>query len=290
MKRGERSWEFVELMVNKMLIVGIGQAGKSIAELFRPHSKNYKILIFDDGDGLDSKESVEAYDEHPIKISSRGLKSHDKGLLFVCGSGKVAGVTLRVLEALQAHQMTVVYIEPDLEFASKDERLRHRVHFGVLQEFTRSGKIKEMIMLSNKILLDLTGAGPIKEYYKKVNYYIYSLFQNLNYCDNVDQDFGKFHTPKEISRISTIGWSLLSGDDKIFYNLENITESQYYFNIDQEDLDNDEEVVPNCHQVVRTNKDLGRETSFAIWSNSEPDNHYYVKHYTHYTQEVQWIN
>ncbi len=269
-----------------MLIVGLGEAGKNIAELFRPHKKTYKILIFDEGEGLEPRSSVEEYDEHPVKITSRGLKSHSEGLLFVCGSGKVAGATLRVLEALQAHKMTVVYLVPDLEFASREERLRHRAHLGILQEYARSGKINEIILLSNKMLLESIGAGPIRQYYEKVNYYIYSTFQNLNFCHNVDQDFGKLHRPKEISRISTIGWSSMHGEEQLLFPLENITESCYYMNIDESDLDSDEDLLPNCQQIVRNNNNLERHSSFAIWRNSETENHYYVKHYTHHIQEI----
>ena len=269
-----------------MLIVGLGEAGKNIAKLFKPHTKTYKILIFDEDEGLNAQDNVEGYDEHPIKITSRGLKSHSEGLLFVCGSGKVAGATLRILEALQAHKMTVVYLVPDLEFASREEKLRHRVHFGVLQEYARSGKIEEMIVISNKTLLELVGSGPIRKYYEKVNYYIYSTFQNINFCQNVDQDFGKIHKPKEISRISTIGWSLMHGEESILFPLDNITESCYYINIDEEDLDSDEDILPSCQQIVRDNNNLERHSSFAIWKNSEAENHYYVKHYTHYIQDT----
>ena len=269
-----------------MLIVGLGKAGKNIANLFRPHSKSYKILIFDESEGLDPQQTVEAYDEHPIKIKSRGLKSHDTGLLFMCGSGKVAGASLRLLEALAAHKMTVIYIEPDLEFSSRDERMRHRVHFGVLQEYARSGKIEHLIILSNKILIDHVGRGSIKKYFEKVNYYIYSMFQNINYCNNVAQDYGKFHTVRDISRISTIGWSSLDGEAVVFYDMQNITESQYYFNIDEEDLENNEDILPICQQIVRSNKEKERETSFVIWKNSESENHYYTKHYTHHIQDV----
>ena len=132
-----------------MILVGFGEAGKNIAKLFKPHSKNYKVIIFDENEGIESRKTVEEYDEHPIKVTSRGLKSHSEGLLFLCGSGKVAGASLRVLEAFSAHQMSVVYIVPDLEFASREEKMRHRAHFGVLQEYARSGKIKEMIILNN---------------------------------------------------------------------------------------------------------------------------------------------
>ena len=269
-----------------MLIVGLGEAGNNIAKLFKPHTKTYKIIAFDEGEGLTAQDNVEGYDEHPVKITSRGLKSHPKGILFVCGSGKVAGATLRVLEALKAHKMTVVYLVPDLEFSCREESLRHRAHFGVLQQYARSGKVDELIVLSNKLLLEQAGAGPIRKYYEKVNYYIYSTFQNINFCENVDQDFGKLHKPKDISRISTIGRSQLLGDEQLLFSLENITESRYYMNINETDLDSDEDVLPNCQQVVRNNNNLERHSSFAIWRNSETENHYYVKHYTHHIQDI----
>jgi hypothetical protein len=269
-----------------MIIAGIGEAGKNIAKLFKPHTKNYKILIFDENDGIEPRETVEEYDEHPIKIKARGLKSHAEGILFVCGSGKVAGATMRVLEALEAHQMTVVYIIPDLEFASSEERLRHKVHFNVLQQFARSGRLKEMIILDNKALLELAGAGPIRNYYEKVNFFIYSTFQNLNYCSNVAQEFGSLHQPKEHSRISTISMAKLEdAEEKFLFSLDNITESCYYMNIEEEDLNSDDDVLGMCKQIVRENKSKDRESSFAIWLASDPSN-YYVKHYTHYIQEI----
>ena len=40
-----------------MVIAGIGQAGKEIAKLFKPHTKNYTILIYDENDGLESKKT-----------------------------------------------------------------------------------------------------------------------------------------------------------------------------------------------------------------------------------------
>jgi len=268
-----------------MIIAGLGQAGKSIAKLFKPHSKKYKILIFDSDDGLEKRDNVEDYDAQDVKINARGLKSHPDGILFVCGSGKVAGATLRVLEALSAHRMTVVYIKPDLEFASREERMRHRVHFHVLQEYARSGKIDEMIIIDNKNIIKMAGTGAIKNYFEKVNYFIYSLFQNLNYCLNVEQEFGSIHKIKNISRISTIGLAKLDdAKEKMLFELDKITESCYYMNIEEEDLDNDETILKTCQQIVRENNEKGRESSFAIWTASDPSN-YIVKHYTHYIQE-----
>jgi len=268
-----------------MILVGLGEAGKNIVKLFKPHSKNYKVIIFDENEGIESRQTVEEYDEHPIKVTSRGLKSHAEGILFLCGSGKVAGASLRVLEAFSAFQMSVVYIAPDLEFSSKEEKLRHRVHFNVLQQYARSGKIKEMIILDNKTMLNMNGTGPISNYYEKVNYFIYSTLQNLFYCSNVKPDFGKLHKTSTHSRISTLGLaSLQDAEEKMLYSLDNITESCYYINIDEEDLDNDETVLPTCQQIVRENIAKERESSFSIWRSSDP-NFYITKHFTHFIQE-----
>lgn len=268
-----------------MILVGLGQAGKNIVKLFKPHTKNYKIIILDENDGIEKKDTVEEYDEEPIKFKQRGLKSHNEAILFVCGSGKIAGASLRVLEALKDYKTTVYYIFPDVEFLSKEEYLRHKVHFGVLQEYARSGMLHEMVILDNKTLMTLAGPGTVSDYYSKVNYYIYSLIQNLMYCENTKPDFGKLHQTRKISRISTLAYSkFTSTDEKILFPLDNITETRYYINIEEEDLDNDETIIPTSQQIVREAKQKNRDASFAIWKSSE-DNHYYAKHSTHFIQE-----
>ena len=267
-----------------MLMVGLGEAGKNIVNLFKSHTKNYKIIVLDEDEGIEKQKSVEDYDAQPIKLTQRGLKSHDEAFLFVCGSGKVAGASLRVLEALKAFKTTVVYLVPDLEFASDREQKRHRVHFGVLQEYARSGMIHEMLIFDNRTLFSHVGAGTALKYYEKVNYFIYSTIQNIMYCRHVKPDFGKLHQKKDISRISTIGLGKLEEEEKLLYPLDNITETCYTINIDEEDLNNDESIIPKCQRIVRDNKEKNRDTSFAIWKSSE-DNHFFSIHYTHYIQE-----
>ena len=265
-------------------MVGLGEAGKNIVKLFKPHTKNYKIIVLDENSGIQKQDCVEKYDEQPVKLNQKGLKSHTEAMLFVCGSGKIAGSTLRLLEALKAFKTTVVYIVPDLEFSSERERMRHRVHFGVLQEYARSGMIEEMIILDNNTMLSMAGSGTVKKYYEKVNYFIYSTFQNLLYCMHTQPDFGKLHQKKDISRISTIGVGKLSGVEKFLFSLDNITETCYNINIDEEDLDNNENIIPMCQEIIRENKDKNRDTSYAIWKSSV-DNHFYSKHYTHFIQD-----
>ena len=270
-----------------MILVGLGEAGKNIVKLFKPHSKNYKIIILDENDGIEKKNSVEEYDETPIKFKQRGLKSHEEASLFVCGSGKIAGATLRTLEALKNYKTTVFYIVPDLEFCSREEKMRHKVHFNVLQEYTRSGLLNEMIILDNKKLLEIAGYGTVADYYEKVNFFIYSMIQNIMYCRHVQPDFGKVKNRKEISRISTIGFgSLDSDDERLLFDLQNITETMFLMNIEEEDLNTDDSVIPKCQQIVRENKSKDRDTSFAIWHSSE-ESHFYSLHHTHFIQDFK---
>ena len=269
-----------------MLIIGLGQAGCSIAELFKQHNQ-YHVELLDEGKGIKKCETVEEYDSINYNVRKKALKLASQGLLFVCGGGKVAGATLRVLEAFKHVKMTVAYIIPDIEYASREEKLRHKVHFGVLQEYARSGLVEELILLDNKIMLEMAGHGTIYDYYKKVNSFIYSAIHTLNYCKNVDPKFSSVHTPKEISRITTIGFGEIEkNEEKLFFLLDNITETSYIININEDDLANDTDLLPTIKTKIGRNKNLDRETSFAIWSTAEEQNYYYIKHFTHFIQEI----
>ena len=104
------------------------------------------------------------------------------------------------------------------------------------------------------------------------------------YSRHVKPDFGRLHERKDISSISTIGLGKFSEEEKLLFSLDNITETCYIINIEEEDLDNDESIIPSCQNIVRENKALDRNTSFAIWKSSD-ENHYFSIHYTHFIQE-----
>jgi hypothetical protein len=268
-----------------MLIIGLGQAGCSIAKLFKQH-KQYHVELLDEDSGIKKQKTVEGYDSIAYKPRKKAIKSASEGILFVCGSGKIAGATLRVLEGISHVKMTVIYLIPDVEYLSDTERRRHKVHFNVLQQYARSGMISEFMIVDNKTLVDLVGTGTVYNYYEKVNHYIYSSVHTLNYCQNTKPEFGKIHSPKEHSRITTVGWGLVDDkDEKLFFLLDNITETRYIISINQDELNNDVQVLPNVQGIVRENKKLDRESSFALWSTKEEKSYYYVKHYTHYIQE-----
>jgi hypothetical protein len=266
-----------------MLVIGLGKGGCNVAKLFKKH-KNYQVVMLDEGKGIPKKETVEEYDDFVYKPPKTWLTKHSEALVILSGCGKIAGSTLRVLEPLKALKTTVCYMIPELDYLSSEAKLRHKVHFNVLQEFTRSGMIDELILFDNELTLEHFGHGPIKDYYNIVNHYYYSCLHMNNYCKNVSPVFGEHHTPKEISRITTIGFSdLEKKEEKLLFQLDNITETCYIINASEDDLKTNDDLVPTIKDLANINKNENRETSFAVFETSQETN-VYVKHYTHFLQ------
>jgi len=267
-----------------MVIIGLGKAGCAVAKLFKQH-KTYQVVLLDEGKGIKKCNTVEEYDEIEYNPPKTWLKKHSEALVITCGSGKVSGAILRVLEPLKSLRTTVCYIVPELDYLSSDAKKRNRVHFNVLQEFTRSGMIDELVLFDNDLALENFGHGSVKDYYNKINHYYYSAIHMNNFCKNVDPVFGEHHTPKEISRITTLGMGFIGGnEEKLLFSLDNITETCYIINVSDEDLNTNDDLIPSIKELASINKEKERETSFAVYETPH-DTHFYVKHFTHFLQE-----
>ena len=208
------------------------------------------------------------------------LTKHSEALVILSGCGKIAGSTLRVLEPLKALKTTVCYMIPELDYLSSEAKLRHKVHFNVLQEFTRSGMIDELILFDNELTLEHFGHGPIKDYYNIVNHYYYSCLHMNNYCKNVTPIFGEHHTPKKISSITTIGVTNFNKkQEMLLFSLDNITETCYIINASEEDLKTNDELVPSIKELANINKNENRGNFVCSVLNLQ-DTNIYVKHFT----------
>tara|TARA_R100001440_G_scaffold6147_4_gene12812 strand:+ start:1799 stop:2605 length:807 start_codon:yes stop_codon:yes gene_type:complete len=267
-----------------MVVIGLGNAGCAVAKLFKKH-KTYQVVLLDGGKGIDKCETVEGYDQIEYKPPKTWSKKHKEALVITCGSGKVSGAILRILEPLKELRTTVCYIVPELDYLSSEAKKRNRVHFNVLQEFTRSGMIDEMILFDNELTLENFGHGSIKEYYDQVNHYYYSALHMNNFSKNVDPVFGEHHTSKEISRITTLGLGHLEdSSEKLLFPLDNITETCYIINVSEDDLNTNDDIIPSIKDMATINKEKNRETSFAVFETPH-ETHFYVKHFTHFLQE-----
>ena len=114
-----------------MVVIGLGKAGCNIAEMFKSYD-NYKVLTYDGGKNVPLNESSEGYEaKFPNKRELKKIKN-ETVWFFVCGAGKIAGATLRLLEQIKENKINIVYIVPDASILPDASKKRNRVAVGVL--------------------------------------------------------------------------------------------------------------------------------------------------------------
>jgi hypothetical protein len=151
-----------------MVVIGLGKAGCNIAEMFKSYD-NYNVLTYDGGKNVPLNESSEGYENgFPNKKELKKIKN-ETIWFFVCGAGKIAGATLRLLEQIKENKINIVYIVPDTSILPDASKKRNRVAAGVLQEYARSGLFEAIYFVSNESLQEIVGEAPLASYYSKMN-------------------------------------------------------------------------------------------------------------------------
>lgn len=229
-------------------IVGVGDAGCNVAELFQDH-KEYNIFLFSESQE-DTKwtrklKRVEKQEECEHQIPN--LKSHrtlssiqDTVQAIVCGSSFSANYLLGLLEQIKDKKIDIFYIKPDVDLLIGDTRLQERAIFGILQEYTRSGLFNSFTILSNPAIEHTIGDIPIKKYFETINKSIYYAIHYLNVFEHTSPIIGNLANPSEIQRIRSIGQiSINKLSEKWYYKLDNDRDVCYYLCIAGERLEND---------------------------------------------------
>ena len=265
-----------------MVVIGLGKAGCNIAEMFKSYD-NYKVFTYDGGKNVPLNESSEGYENgFPNKRELKKIKN-ETVWFFVCGAGKIAGATLRLLEQIKENKINVVYIVPDMSIMSDKSVKRNKVVANVLQEYARSGLLKSIYLVSNDSMQQIVGEAPLSSYYSKMNELLFNCVHSLNIFENSEPIFGQIHEPKEISRIRTFVFSeIKKKEKKSFFPLDNITETCYIYNI------NETEIKTNSNLISEIKQNLDKEiiSSFSIYQTPYDHSYAYGINYTHIIQEV----
>lgn len=265
-----------------MVVIGLGKAGCNIAEMFKAYD-NYKVLTYDGGNNVPLNESSEGYENgFPNKKELKKIKN-ETVWFFVCGAGKIAGATLRLLEQIKENKINVVYIVPDSAILSDNAKKRTRVTAGVLQEYARSGLLEAAYFVSNLSLEKIVGEAPLASYYSKMNELIFNCVHSMNVFTHTDPIFGKLHEPKKISRIRTFSFvDLDNNEKKLFFPLDNITETCYINNIKKSEIENNSNLISE----IKNRLDENLISSFTVYQSPYDHSYAYGIHYTHIIQEV----
>ena len=267
-------------------VIGIGSAGCNIAKSFLKYPE-YTVRTIDcvepsGGEHFRIKkcDSHEEYEQAVPDMTSffSHIKNGDEALFIIGGSGEISGAALAILQQISHARLHILYVKPDTSLLSERGRLRERIVYNVLQEYTRSGKFERIILIDNLRLDETIGGAPVIGYYDELNKMIASTIHMVNVFDHTKPEIGTISNPLEVSRIITIGMmNMENGEEKLFFPLTNPREKSYYYAINHERLKEDKELYKNItvQMKEKVEKD-GIKITYGIYSTNYNSNYCYI--------------
>jgi hypothetical protein len=267
-----------------MHVIGIGDCGEAICTVISKYKK-IKTTILKGGKGLPLCETHEEYEANVPKLGNKLRLGKEQDVwVIVSGSSKCSGAILRILEQIKDREVKVVYINPESFFLSEIKKKQHRLTYGVLQEYARSGLINSLWLFDNKTIGQVVGEGTLRDYYKNTNDAIANVLMNILWFKETKPLMGSFHEAKDISRICSVSVGNIENHaEKDYFLLDNITETCYLYSISKQDIKENKDLVP----IIRTkilNEQETKQATFGIWENAHKHSFFYSVKYTHFIQ------
>ncbi len=266
-----------------MVLIGIGTAGQNLIKEFGNYHKKIFITA---KDFPNTCKKTEDYEQQCPDFSDRLKFEDDKCWVALCGAGKVAGCTLRVLESIKHKKINIIYVYPDTTLCNSMQLKRNKVLNSVLQEYTRSGLFNKMYLFSNKNVLEIIGDQPITEMYSAINKQIANSLETLEWLKTQDPVMGSEHEAKSVSRICTLSVGDLKKDEeKMLFPLDNITEASYLYSVSKKQLESDKDMLNKIKEKIMKDEEIKIVSSFAIYPSKHNQSFFYSLKLTHYIQE-----
>jgi len=266
-----------------MVLIGIGNAGHNLINAFGKHHEKISITA---SDFPKHCKNTEDFERHCPDFSDRLKFEDEECWAFLCGSGKVPGCTLRVLETIKHKKINIVYVYPDTTLCNSIQLKRNKVLYNVLQEYTRSGLFNKMYLFSNKCILDIIGDQPITEMYNMINKQIAYSIETLEWLKLQTPIMGSEHEAKNVSRICTLSvGNMKKNEENMLFFLDNITEASYLYSVSKKQLEKDKDMLNKIKEKIVKDEENKIVSSFAIYPSEHNQSFFYSLKLTHYIQE-----
>lgn len=259
-------------------IIGLGNCGCNIAEIFEQYPQ-YNVYKIDsekrNGKFFSIKPEVTPEEcEKKIPNTKKFFKNlNDDVIMIIGGSGMMSSYSLGILEQVKDKQITVVYVIPDKQFLGEMDIKINNLVYNVLQEYTRSGIFENMILIDNSEMETIIGEVPITEFYNKINQMIVTTLHMINVFKNTNPVMNNFSVPLKTTKIQTIGFvDFDTGEEKTFFNLENIKEKQYYYACNSKKIENDGSLLKKIKTHLKEINDITIKTTFGLYSTDYEEN------------------
>ena len=272
------------------ILIGLGNVGHKIVKSFSKHTQ-YKTLVIDQEPTSDihvpKEEHPEKYEENFPDISKHLTNVSGEILFVLSGASIISGASLRILQQLHGRgDINVLYIHPDVDTLSETRRLQTNLVFGVLQQYARSGVLKQFYAIDNQKIDKILGGAPIMGYYDSLNEVIVATIHMINVFSHTEPVVGTLSNPKETCRISTFGiLNPETGEESPFFSLDNVKEKRYYYAIPETELKTDKTLMNKIlTQVKGTPQEKDTKVSYGVFSTQYSEKYAY---FISSTSEIQ---
>ena len=279
---------------DQISIVSLGEAGKNIASNFRQY-ENYDVHTVDSEGNSDYEIPREPGPEQYEKDYSNldlydNLESED--IMFILsGPGDISGAAGPLLKPMRDRNISIYYIEPDLDFLSKKEKMKERVAKNVLTQMTRSAVFERMFYFSNPCIEDILGGVPVVEYYDRINQLISYTVHSYHYYKHTEPVFGKVREPDEICRLSSMG-VVMKNEENYFYPLKMKAEKEFCFAFPEEELKTNENLVSELKQTMKEKQkgEMNIALSYGLYKAGHKEDRHLCVANTHVDQSFDFEN
>lgn len=268
-----------------MVLIGLGTAGTKIVKGF---SDMHQKILITKADFPKSCIREEDFEEQCPDFSSVLSFKEEECWFFLCGGSKCSSSSLRLLETIKHKKINVVYVCPDPDITSPNVLIRHKVAFNVLQEYTRSGLLNSICLVSNKCISNMIGDYTINNMYNLINNTISNSIESIEWFKTEEPTLGELHTPKEISRIYTLSiGNIKKSEENMHFLLDNITETCYIYSISKTHLEKNKDLLKFIKAKIAADKENKIISSFAIYPSDHKQSFYYSLKYSHAIQDLE---
>lgn len=257
-------------------VIGIGEFASLVADELRNHPE-YTIYKFAEnsdapdtfalGNHADMKEYEENIPLDDVRLFLRSVGSKDGVLAIVEGGNPLSGATLQILQMVKESTLSVLYLVPDLDMASGDEKSYHKICFGILQEYARSGVLEDLFIIDRPKAEEMVGDVPITEYERSVANFISYTVAMVNYFSNTSAVIESKISKNLWCNISSFG--IASFDNTIvndLFLLEGAENIHFYYGIPSEVLSEDNKLIKKIKTHVKNQKSEGKTISYSVFA------------------------
>ena len=274
-----------------MNIIGIGGPGCKIAADLAKYPQ-YDTFFIDTKNTekyknfykVKEQASHEDYENNYKKLDFKNLTGETT--IVLCGSGKISGIILRVLEQLKHLKPNIIYVKSDLSMADDKARTRDKIVFGILQEYARCDLLSNFYIFSNLHVEATLENIPLSTYWQQINSVISSTYNMLNYFQKTEPLLNSLAKETQTSKVLAPGIVRYSDfSEKTFYDLQNPRMKKYFFGISEKTLQEKKNLLTEIRDYVK--KQMGEKCNacFAIYSTTYEQDYVYTLHYASLLQE-----